>query len=98
MEFNNLATDLFLDKVHFFINGQNVLIYLVLKGNKVSTQFLIGFFLVGRIHEGMSGGSMEKKNRQVIYTTMIMEMRRDQWDKWGIRVPGRYGSTRLKKR
>jgi hypothetical protein len=46
---------------------RNVLIYLGLKGSKVSTQFLIGFFLVGGSHEGMRGGSMEKKKISDIY-------------------------------
>jgi hypothetical protein len=62
MDLSNLATDLFLDKVYFCINGRNVLIYLVLKRNKVSTQFLIGFFLAGaRSHESTRGRSTDKK-------------------------------------
>ena len=61
MDFINLVVKLFLDKVHFCMNGQNVLIYLGLKGSKVSTQFLIGFFLEGMSHEGMRDGSTNKK-------------------------------------
>jgi hypothetical protein len=61
MELSNLATKLFLDKVHFCMNGRNILIYLGPKGSKVNTQFLICFFLVGGSHEGMRGGSMNKK-------------------------------------
>jgi hypothetical protein len=57
MEFNNLDTELVLDVVHFCMNGQNVPIYLGLKGSKVCTHFLVDFFLAGGSHEGMRGWS-----------------------------------------
>jgi hypothetical protein len=48
MDFNNLATKLRLDVIHFCMNGQNVpILCLGLKGSMVSTQFMFGFFLVG---------------------------------------------------
>jgi hypothetical protein len=60
MEFNNLATELVLEVVHFCMNSHNFPIYLGLKGSKVSTKFLIGFFLEsGGNHEWMMGGSVE---------------------------------------
>jgi hypothetical protein len=34
------------------MNGKNFPIYLGLKGIKVNTQFLVGFFLAGGNHEG----------------------------------------------
>jgi hypothetical protein len=92
-----LAIELVLDVVHFCMNGQNVSIYLGLKGSTINNQFMIGFFLVGWIHEGMMGGSTEKKSREVIYTTTIREMRGDQWDKWEIRVSGRVWVHKVKK-
>jgi predicted regulator of amino acid metabolism with ACT domain len=55
MEFSDLGTELGLDVVHFFMNGQNVPIYLVLKASKSNTNFMIGFFLVGGSHEWMRG-------------------------------------------
>jgi hypothetical protein len=55
MDFSDLGTELGLDVVHFFMNGQNAPIYLVLKASKYSTNFMIGFFLVGGSHEWMSG-------------------------------------------
>jgi hypothetical protein len=76
MDFNNLATELVLDVVHFCMNGWNVPIYLGMKGSKVSTQFLVGFFLVGGSHEGMRGGPRGKKKRlKMIGITMIKAKR-----------------------
>jgi hypothetical protein len=54
MAFSDLGTELDLDVVHFWMNGQNVPIFLVLKGSKSSTNFRIGFFLAGGSHEWMS--------------------------------------------
>jgi hypothetical protein len=48
--FINSATELFLDVVHFGINGINVKIW-----------FLIGFILASRSHLGMRGCSINKK-------------------------------------
>jgi hypothetical protein len=64
MDFGNFSIEFGLDVVHFCMHGQNVSIYLGLKGSKVSTQFLIGFFLVGGRHEGMRGGSTNKKEKK----------------------------------
>jgi hypothetical protein len=55
------SNKMFLDIVHFGMNGRNVSIHLGLKGSKVIVQFLIGFFLVSGSHEGKRGGSTEKK-------------------------------------
>jgi hypothetical protein len=46
----NLATKLFLDEVHFGMKGRNVVIHFGLKSNKVNTQLLNGFLLVGGSH------------------------------------------------
>ena len=62
-EFNNLATKLFLDDVHFSMKGGNFIIHSGLKGSKISTQLLIGFLLVSGIHWGVrSGSTVKKKN------------------------------------
>jgi hypothetical protein len=55
MDFSDLGIELGLDVFHFFMNGQNVPIYLVLKASKPSTNFMIGLFLAGGSHEWMSG-------------------------------------------
>jgi hypothetical protein len=61
IDFNNPVIELFLYVVHFGMNDKNVIMHFGLKCSKVSAKFLIGFFLAGGIHEGMRGGSMDKK-------------------------------------
>jgi hypothetical protein len=61
IDFINSNTKLFLDVFHFGMKGKNVIIHLGLKGIKVITDFMIGFFLEGGSHEGMRGGSSDKK-------------------------------------
>jgi hypothetical protein len=61
IDFNNLVTKFLLYVVHFGMNDRNSIMHFVLKGSKASSQFQMGFFLEGRSHEGMRGGSMHKK-------------------------------------
>ena len=43
------------------MNGKNAIIHLGLKVNKIIIQFLIGLFLESGSHEGMRGGSTDKR-------------------------------------